>query len=67
MSKKKIIIKNVCLVKEAGDTESDKEARALLNKFLGATVLMAGMESMVPKEVTSFVGVPSSKKQVFNF
>lgn len=32
---------------EAGDTSEDTEARALLNKFLGATVLMAGMKNYV--------------------
>lgn len=43
-------------VEENGDTEDDREARALLNKFLGASVLMSGVESMMPagthKEVT---------------
>lgn len=51
-------------VTEDGDTEEDKEARALLNKFLGASVLMSGMESMVPREITTIVGAPSSQKQV---
>lgn len=49
---------------EDGDTEEDKEARALLNKFLGASVLMSGMESMVPREITTIVGKPTSQKQV---
>lgn len=49
-------------MKEAGDTSEDQEARALLNKFLGATVLMAGMESMVAKEATKIVGVPTTQK-----
>lgn len=49
---------------EDGDTEDDKEARALLNKFLGASVLMSGMESMVPREITTIVGKPTSQKQV---
>ena len=52
---------------EDGDTEEDKEARALLNKFLGASVLMSGMESMVPREITTIVGKPSSQKQVSFF
>lgn len=52
------------LVTESGDTEEDREARALLNKFLGASVLMSGVESMMPaagtaggsrKEVTTTV------------
>lgn len=40
-------------VEESGDTDEDKEARALLNKFLGASVLMTGMESMMPREITT--------------
>lgn len=52
---------------EDGDTEEDKEARALLNKFLGASVLMSGMESMVPREITTIVGAPTSQKQVSDF
>lgn len=53
------------LVVEDGDTEEDKEARALLNKFLGASVLMSGMESMVPREITTIVGKPTSKQVGF--
>uniref|UniRef100_A0A8W7PXY8 Smoothelin domain-containing protein n=1 Tax=Anopheles coluzzii TaxID=1518534 RepID=A0A8W7PXY8_ANOCL len=34
-------------VTEQGDSAEDQEARALLNKFLGASVLMSGVESMV--------------------
>uniref|UniRef100_A0A4Y0BIH4 Calponin-homology (CH) domain-containing protein n=1 Tax=Anopheles funestus TaxID=62324 RepID=A0A4Y0BIH4_ANOFN len=34
-------------VTEQGDSVEDQEARALLNKFLGASVLMSGVESMV--------------------
>lgn len=40
-------------VEESGDTEEDREARALLNKFLGATVLMKGMEGMMPEQITT--------------
>ncbi|XP_037029828.1 microtubule-associated protein futsch isoform X2 [Bradysia coprophila] len=57
-------MRNADNVTEDGDTEEDKEARALLNKFLGASVLMSGMESMVPREITSIVGAPSSQKQI---
>jgi len=32
-------------VQEDGDTQADIEARALLNKFLGATALMTSIES----------------------
>lgn len=31
-------------VNEVGDTDEDREARALLNKFLGASVILQGME-----------------------
>lgn len=37
---------------EDGDTTEDSEARALLNKFLGATVLMAGMQNYVSDQPT---------------
>ncbi|XP_053609816.1 uncharacterized protein LOC128674868 isoform X2 [Plodia interpunctella] len=40
-------MKNADIVIQEGDTTEDTEARALLNKFLGATVLMAGMQSYV--------------------
>ncbi|KFB49069.1 AGAP000904-PA-like protein [Anopheles sinensis] len=36
-------------VEESGDTAEDREARALLNKFLGASVLMSGVESLMAK------------------
>ena len=32
-------------VKEVGDSKEDAEARALLNKFLGATALMTSIEN----------------------
>lgn len=32
------------IVVESGDTSEDIEARALLNKFLGASVILHGME-----------------------
>lgn len=35
-------------VVEPGDSTEDSEARALLNKFLGASVIMQGVESMLP-------------------
>ncbi|XP_047504217.1 uncharacterized protein LOC125049140 isoform X1 [Pieris napi] len=40
-------MKNADIVIEEGDSNEDSEARALLNKFLGATVLMAGMQNYV--------------------
>ncbi|XP_032517201.2 uncharacterized protein LOC116769997 isoform X2 [Danaus plexippus] len=43
-------MKNADIVIEDGDTCEDTEARALLNKFLGATVLMAGMQSYVTEK-----------------
>ncbi|XP_045498114.1 titin isoform X1 [Colias croceus] len=43
-------MKNADIVIEEGDTSEDSEARALLNKFLGATVLMAGMQNYVTEK-----------------
>lgn len=62
-------ISNDRLVTESGDTEEDREARALLNKFLGASVLMSGVESMmVPagshKEVITVTQQQPSSHQV---
>uniref|UniRef100_A0A0A9W117 Smoothelin domain-containing protein n=1 Tax=Lygus hesperus TaxID=30085 RepID=A0A0A9W117_LYGHE len=37
-------MRNADLVAESGDTTEDAEARALLNKFLGASVILQGME-----------------------
>ncbi|XP_046681069.1 serine/arginine repetitive matrix protein 2-like isoform X2 [Homalodisca vitripennis] len=37
-------MRNADLVSESGDTDADREARALLNKFLGASVILQGME-----------------------
>lgn len=54
-------------VQESGDTAEDKEARALLNKFLGASVLMTGMESMMPREITSVSTDRSTKQQKVSF
>ncbi|KAH9635503.1 hypothetical protein HF086_014996 [Spodoptera exigua] len=42
---------------QEGDTTEDTEARALLNKFLGATVLMAGMQGYVTEKPTGKVVV----------
>ncbi|XP_038116554.1 uncharacterized protein LOC6050116 isoform X2 [Culex quinquefasciatus] len=41
-------MRNADNVEESGDSAEDREARALLNKFLGASVLMSGMESLLP-------------------
>lgn len=53
-------------VEESGDSAEDREARALLNKFLGASVLMSGMESMMAssskEEVSNAEGAPGTKK-----
>ncbi|GBP83447.1 hypothetical protein EVAR_103328_1 [Eumeta japonica] len=40
-------MKNADIVLTASDNSEDAEARALLNKFLGASVLMAGMQGYV--------------------
>ncbi|KAM3957753.1 uncharacterized protein ACR2FA_008191 isoform 2-T2 [Aphomia sociella] len=45
-------MKNADIVIQEGDTTEDSEARALLNKFLGATVLMAGMQNYVTEKPT---------------
>ncbi|KAL9878369.1 uncharacterized protein ACN2A1_010851 isoform 2-T4 [Glossina fuscipes fuscipes] len=39
------LMKNADNVVEEGDTASDQEARALLNKFLGASIIMKGAEA----------------------
>ncbi|XP_054729898.1 mucin-2 isoform X2 [Anastrepha obliqua] len=41
-------MRNADYVVEAGDTAEDQEARSLLNKFLGASVIMKGVESVLP-------------------
>ncbi|XP_053678590.1 uncharacterized protein LOC128728965 [Anopheles nili] len=46
-------------VHEQGDSAEDQEARALLNKFLGASVLMSGVESMV-SSTASVLSEPAS-------
>uniref|UniRef100_A0A2A4JSM6 Calponin-homology (CH) domain-containing protein n=1 Tax=Heliothis virescens TaxID=7102 RepID=A0A2A4JSM6_HELVI len=50
-------MKNADIVIQEGDTTEDTEARALLNKFLGATVLMAGMQGYVTEKPTGKVVV----------
>jgi len=42
------LFQSLSLVVEPGDSSEDREARALLNKFLGASVIMQGVESMLP-------------------
>ncbi|XP_061387972.1 titin [Musca vetustissima] len=41
-------MRNADNVVEDGDTAEDQEARALLNKFLGASIIMKGVESTIP-------------------
>nr|XP_014102367.1 mucin-5AC isoform X5 [Bactrocera oleae] len=41
-------MRNADYVVEEGDTAEDREARSLLNKFLGASVIMKGVESVLP-------------------
>ncbi|KAJ0176366.1 hypothetical protein K1T71_007545 [Dendrolimus kikuchii] len=43
-------MKNADIVIQESDTTEDAEARALLNKFLGATVLMSGMQGYVTEK-----------------
>ncbi|XP_025197681.1 uncharacterized protein LOC112596298 isoform X1 [Melanaphis sacchari] len=48
-------MRNADLVVESGDTNEDTEARALLNKFLGASVILHGMEqgNKSPSSITT--------------
>ncbi|CAG5045553.1 unnamed protein product [Parnassius apollo] len=48
-------MKNADIVVEESDSCEDAEARALLNKFLGASVLMAGMQGYVTEQPTGKV------------
>ncbi|XP_052753365.1 microtubule-associated protein futsch isoform X2 [Galleria mellonella] len=50
-------MKNADIVIQEGDSTEDSEARALLNKFLGATVLMAGMQNYVTEKPAGKVTV----------
>ncbi|XP_055371492.1 titin isoform X2 [Condylostylus longicornis] len=43
-------MRNADNIVQDGDSMEDREARALLNKFLGASVLMSGVESMMPAQ-----------------
>lgn len=56
-------MRNADNIEETGDTEEDREARALLNKFLGATVLMKGMEGMIPEQITTTRITTSTPRQ----
>lgn len=51
---------------EDGDTTEDSEARALLNKFLGATVLMAGMQNYVSEQPTSKLTVNQVSLHIYS-
>ncbi|KAJ2938018.1 hypothetical protein O0L34_g14470 [Tuta absoluta] len=50
-------MRNADIVIEDGDTTEDSEARALLNKFLGATVLMAGMQNYIQEKPSGNISV----------
>ncbi|XP_039753410.1 uncharacterized protein LOC120628842 isoform X3 [Pararge aegeria] len=56
-------MKNADIVIEDGDSSADTEARALLNKFLGATVLMAGMQNYVTEKPTGKVVIKQETVQ----
>lgn len=43
-------------VVESGDTDEDVEARALLNKFLGASVILQGMEQGMKSDSSTTPG-----------
>lgn len=38
---------NITAPKKPGETSEDQEARALLNRFLGASVIMSGAETIL--------------------
>lgn len=59
-------LKNIFPVKQAGDSKDDAEARALLNKFLGATALMTSIEnnSGLSKDFLSSGGASSKNQRV---
>ncbi|TMW41671.1 hypothetical protein DOY81_013249, partial [Sarcophaga bullata] len=46
-------MRNADNVVEEGDSAEDQEARALLNKFLGASIIMKGVESSLPEAAAS--------------
>lgn len=56
-------------VQEVGDSKQDAEARALLNKFLGATALMTSIEnsSGLSKDFLSSGGASSKNQRVSDF
>lgn len=56
------IIYNVTqnVVVESGDTNEDAEARSLLNKFLGASVILYGMEQGAKSPTSSSVNTTTS-------
>ncbi|CAH0715212.1 unnamed protein product, partial [Brenthis ino] len=56
-------MKNADIVIEEGDSSADTEARALLNKFLGATVLMAGMQGYVTEKPSGKVVIKEETVQ----
>ncbi|XP_050434763.1 serine-rich adhesin for platelets isoform X2 [Adelges cooleyi] len=53
-------MRNADLVVESGDTNEDAEARSLLNKFLGASVILHGMEQGVKSPTSSSVKTTST-------
>ncbi|XP_050543400.1 serine-rich adhesin for platelets-like isoform X2 [Daktulosphaira vitifoliae] len=53
-------MRNADLVVENGDTNEDSEARSLLNKFLGASVILHGMEQGAKSPTSSSVNTTTS-------
>jgi hypothetical protein len=52
----KVIYERIMIAEVApGTSEDDREARALLNKFLGAQVLLQGMEPLVAAQSPALV------------
>lgn len=49
---------------ESGDSAEDQAARSLLNKFLGASVILQGMEPLVKEKHTSSTSSNSVRQTI---
>lgn len=58
----------ICVFLEVveGETEEDREARSLLNKFLGAQVLLQGMEPLVSAQSPGLVSQVERQRLVIS-
>lgn len=62
----RIFIVKTFVVVETGDTNEDTEARALLNKFLGASVILHGMEQGAKSPTSSSTKTTTSSALLVN-